>query len=194
MNTASPIHALISRRSMKFVRAPGPSDADLSRILQAGMSAPDHGNLKTWRYVLIRGAAIARLADLALEAVKREGDARMTPEKEKNTRDWLAHVPVLLGLAHRIHHDHKIPEQEQLLSAGASVMNMLNAAYMLGYGAFWSTGLGSYVPAVQEALGLDPLDYRFMGFLAMGTPAVEWSSTPRPGWQEFVSEWTGAAN
>jgi nitroreductase len=191
MTAATALDALIARRSMKFVRAPGPADADLSRILQAGMSAPDHGGLKVWRYVLIRGPAIARLADLAIGAAKREGDARMTPEKEKNTRAWLADVPLLLALAHRIHHDHKIPEQEQLLSAGASVMNMLNAAHMLGYGAFWSTGLGTYLPAVQEALGLDPLDYRFMGFLAIGAPGAPWSSAPRPDWREFVSEWAG---
>lgn len=187
-----PLHALMTRRSMKMLRAPAPTDAELGQMLQAGMSAPDHGALRPWRYVLIRGEAIGRLADLALDAVKRSGDPRMTPEKEKSVRAWLADVPVLLALAHRIHHDHKVPEQEQLLAAGASVMNVLNAAHMLGYGAFWSTGLGTYVPEVQEALGLDPLDYRFMGFLAIGTPGCALPEVRRPDWREFVTEWTGA--
>jgi len=189
--TVSPLHALTSRRSMKFVRAPGPTEDELGQILQAGMSAPDHGALRPWRYVLIRGEAIGRLADVALDAVKRSGDKRMTPEKEKSVREWLAGVPVLLALAHKIHHDHKIPEQEQLLAAGASVMNVLNATYMLGYGAFWSTGLGTYVPEVAEALGLDPLDYRFMGFLAIGTPGCAFPKVDRPDYREFVTEWTG---
>lgn len=187
----SALQALMSRQSLKFVRGPGPSDEELGQILQAGMSAPDHGALRPWRYVIIRGTAIGKLADLALDAVKRSGDARMTPEKEKNTRAWLADVPLLLGVAHKIHHGHKVPEQEQLLAAGASVMNVLNAVHLLGYSAFWSTGLGTYLEAVQEALGLDPLDYRFMGFVAIGTPAVEAHKVRRPDFHEFVTEWSG---
>jgi len=187
----SALQALMSRQSLKFVRGPGPSEEELGQILQAGMSAPDHGALRPWRYVVIRGEAIGKLADLALDAVKRSGDARMTPEKEKNTRAWLAEVPLLLGVAQKIHHGHKVPEQEQLLAAGASVMNVLNAVHLLGYSAFWSTGLGTYQEAVQEALGLDPLDYRFMGFIAIGTPAVEVRKVQRPDFREFVTEWVG---
>jgi nitroreductase len=187
----TPLHALTARRSQRQVRAPGPTDRQLARMLQAGMAAPDHGALRPWRYVVIRGAAIGRLADLALDAVKRGGDARMTPEKEKNVRAWMADVPLFLGVAQKIFHDHKIPDQEQLLAAGASIMNVLNAAYMLGFGAFWSTGIGTYEEEVQTALGLDPLDYRFLGFIAIGTPAAEWPTIERPDFREFVTEWTG---
>jgi nitroreductase len=178
---------------MKFLRAPAPRPEELEQMLQAAMSAPDHGALRPWRFKLIRGAAIARLADIALDAVKRSGDKRMTPEKEKSVREWLAGVPVMVALAQKIDHDNvKIPEQEQLLATGASVMNILNAAHMLGYGAFWSTGLGTYLEEVQEALGFDPLDYRFLGYLAIGTPACAVPPANRPDFREFVSEWTGA--
>src|SRR3546814_19442361 len=74
--TVSPLHALTSRRSMKFLRAPAPKQEELDQILQAAMSAPDHGKLRPWRFVLIRGAALGRLADRALDAVKRRGDPR----------------------------------------------------------------------------------------------------------------------
>ncbi|CAM3544657.1 nitroreductase [Bordetella sputigena] len=189
---SAPIHALHTRRSMKFLRAPAPRPEELEQMLQAAMSAPDHGALRPWRFKIIRGDAIGRLADVALDAVKRSGDKRMTPEKEKSVREWLAGVPVLIALAQKINHDNaKIPEQEQLLATGASVMNILNAAHMLGYGAFWSTGLGTYLEPVQEALGFDPLDYRFLGFLAVGTPACAVPPAHRPDFREFVSEWTG---
>ena len=62
---------------------------------------------------------------------------------------------------------------------------------MLGYGAFWSTGIGTYVEDVQAALGLDSLDYRFLGFLAIGTPASAVPPANRPDYREFVTEWTG---
>ncbi|HEY0297407.1 MAG TPA: nitroreductase [Bordetella sp.] len=193
MTTLDPaLQALQSRQSLRFVRGPGPSDEELAQILQAGMSAPDHGALRPWRYVIIRGEAVGKLADMALDAVKRTGDPRMTPDKEKNVRAWLADVPLVLGVAQKSFFNGKIPEHEQMLAVGASVMNVLNAAYMLGYGAFWSTGLGTHVPEVQEALGFDPLEYRFLGFLAIGTPAVELPKAQRSDYREFVTEWSGA--
>jgi nitroreductase len=190
--TTTPIHALHTRRSMKFLRAPAPRPEELEQMLQAAMSAPDHGALRPWRFKLIRGQAIGRLADMAIDAVKCSGDKRMTPEKEKSVREWMAGVPLFVALAQKIDHDNpKIPEQEQLLATGASVMNILNAAHMLGYGAFWSTGLGTYVEEVQESLGFDPLEYRFLGYLAIGTPACAVPVAHRPDFRDFVSEWTG---
>lgn len=190
--STSPVHALSSRRSVKFLRSPAPRQDEIEQILQAAMSAPDHGGLMPWRFKLIQGEAIGRLADMAMQALKDSGDPRLTPEKEKSVRGWLASVPLIIAVAQRIHHDNKkIPESEQLLATGAAVMNILNATHMLGYGAFWSTGLGTYNDAVQAGLGFDALDYHFLGFLAIGTPACEVSQAKRPHFSEFVSEWTG---
>jgi nitroreductase len=190
--TATPLHALNTRRSVKFLRAPAPRQDELEQILQTAMVAPDHGALRPWRFKLIRGAAIGKLADMAIDAVKRSGDKRMTPEKEKSVRAWMADVPLFIALAYKIDHDNvKIPDQEQMLATGASIMNMLNAVHMLGYGAFWSTGMGSYVEEVQQGLGFDPLDYKFLGYLAVGTPACEVPMAKRPDFHEFVTEWDG---
>lgn len=189
----SPLHAIASRRSVKFLRAPAPKPDELEQILQAAMSAPDHGALRPWRFVVIQGEAIAKLADVALNAVHRSGDPRMTPEKEKSVRDWMAAVPLFVAVAQKIAHGNaKIPEAEQLLATGCATMNILNAVHMLGYGAFWSTGIGTYVEDVQAALGLDSLDYRFLGFLAIGTPTCAVPSANRPDHREFVTQWTGA--
>ncbi|KAG0921781.1 hypothetical protein G6F32_014945 [Rhizopus arrhizus] len=70
-------------------------------------------------------------------------------------------------------------------------MNILNAVHMRGDGACWSTGVGTYVEDVQNALGLDSLDYRFLGYLAIGTPACAVPPANRPDYREFVTEWTG---
>ena len=92
-------------------------------------------------------------------------------------RKWLGDVPMLLGLAYKVSHDNdKVPEIEQTLSMGAAVMNLQNAVHMLGFSCYWSTGLGTYTDDVPEALGFDSLDYRFVGFLAVGTPV----SPPEP--------------
>ena len=190
--TALPIDALLSRRSMKLVRGPAPKPDELDLILQAAVRAPDHAALRPWRFVLIRDEAVGKFADLAIDAIKRSGTKPITPEKEKSTRTWLSQVPLLVAMAYEISHDNpKVPEQEQTLSMGCAVMNMLNATAMLGYAGFWSTGLGCYLEEVQEALGFDSLDHRFVGFLAIGTPGCELPKAQRPDPAQFVREWTG---
>lgn len=187
-----PLEYLLSRRSTKFLRSPGPDESQLAQILQSAMSAPDHGRLQPWRFALIRGDNVARFGDIAMSAIKAAG-LPLTPEKEANNRRWLGEVPLLIAIACRLDHNNtKIPEHERMLAVGSAVTNMLNAAHMLGYGAFWSTGLGTYVDEVAETLGFDPLDYRFMGYLAIGTPVNEPAPAERPDFKRFVTEWTGS--
>lgn len=187
----SSIDYLLTRRSMKFVQAPGPDENELAQILQTAMSAPDHGRLRPWRFKLIRGEAIGKLADLAIKAT-RDAGLTLTPEKEATTRRWLKDVPILIAVGCFIDHSNtRIPEDERLLATGAAVTNILNAAHMLGYSAYWSTGLGTYVDEVNEALGFDSLEYRFMGYVALGTPIRSLTPPERPDHTEFTSEWTG---
>lgn len=179
---------LLDRQSVKFVRAPGPDERQLDLILRAAMSAPDHGRLRPWRFSIIRQDVMPQFVEKVFTAAQ----ASATPipaQKEVNARRWLKDVPLLIALAcHRDHSVTKIPECERMLAVGAAAMNMLNAAHMLGFGAFWSTGLGTYIDEVNEILGFDPLDYRFMGYLAIGTPIDETFPVTRPDYHQYVKE------
>lgn len=189
--SVTPLDYLLSRRSIKLVQQPGPDEQQLAQILQAAMSAPDHGRLQPWRFTLIQGPAIARLADLSISATRAAG-LPLTDAKEASIRRWLSKVPLLIGVAcHLDHANTIIPEDERMLATGAAVTNMLNAAHMQGYGAFWSTGLGTYIDEVPEALGFDALDYRFMGYLSIGTPVSQPGPAERPDFRQFLTEWTG---
>src|SRR5690554_7599054 len=177
---------LLDRQSVKFVRAPGPTEEQLSLILQAAMRAPDHGKLRPWRFSLIRQDVMPQFVE-KLFAASQASAAPIPAQKEVNARRWLAEVPLLIAIAcHRDHSVTKIPESERMLATGAAVMNMLNAAHALGFGAFWSTGLGTYIEEVNEMLGFDPLDYIFMGYLAIGTPIDEIFPVTRPDFTQFV--------
>ena len=180
---------LLDRQSVKFVRAPGPDDRQLNLILQAAMRAPDHGRLRPWRFSLIRQSSMQAFVD-KLFATSQASATPIPAQKEENARKWLAEVPMLIAMAsHRDHSVTKIPEHERMLSVGTAAMNMLNAAHMLGFGAFWSTGLGTYIDEVNEMLGFDPLDYRFMGYLAIGTPIDEIFPVTRPDYTQYVKEY-----
>lgn len=188
MSSAS-IQFLTTRRSQKLVQAPGPSAEQLQQMLDAAVCAPDHSALRAWRFVLIEQQHIGIFADLAIGATRRSG-REVTEQKEQNTRKWLSAVPLLIGLAYKISHDNeKVPEIEQTLSMGAAVMNIQNAAHMMGFSTYWSTGLGTYTDEVPETLGLDTLDYRFVGFLAVGTPSVKLPPAQRPDPATLTTIW-----
>ena len=70
--------ALSTRHSVAppFLTGPGPDEQVLARILAAGARAPDHGRLRPWRFIVIRGAARERLGEVFAQALlRRQPDA-----------------------------------------------------------------------------------------------------------------------
>ena len=184
------IDYLLDRNSMKTVAAPAPSDAELAQILQAAVSAPDHGGLTPWRFKIIRQESMQAFADFGI-GLREASSEPQTPEKNLAVRAWLAEVPLIIAVGCHIDYSNtKIPESERMLATGAAMMNILNAAHMLGYGAFWSTGIATHIEDFQIGLGFDPLDYRFMGVLVIGTPKGEIPQKPRRPYTDFCEEWT----
>lgn len=183
------LDCLLSRQSIGALRAPAPSDADLDLILEAGLRAPDHGRLRPWRFVVFAGERKQAYGELVFAAAERRGGpgALMLAER---SRDWVRRMPMLVAVGAAVRLGN-IPEIEQLLSAGAAAMNMLNAVHLLGYGGIWVTGANSYDSTVARALGLEPPS-RLVGFLALGTPVAELPVPPRPTRADHVAVWTGA--
>lgn len=185
----SVITTLLSRNSTKQITGPGPSKEQIEQILSTAMCAPDHGRLRPWRFKRIEGKYIAQLADLAVEALKAEGKP-LNPTKEQTMREWLGRAPLVLAVASYVDYSNeRIPQHERLIATGAAVMNILNAAHALGFGAFWSTGIGTYTEAVPEALGFDSLEYKFLGFVVIGTLMDEVPQKDRPAIADHVSYW-----
>src|SRR6185312_17535316 len=63
------IDTLLTRASVSDLVDPAPEGPELDLILQAGLRAPDHGKLRPWRFVLIRGAARAAWAETIVAAL-----------------------------------------------------------------------------------------------------------------------------
>ena len=185
---------LMSRHSVApaFLAEPAPDDAALERILAAGAAAPDHGRLRPWRFIVIRGAARARLGDVFAEALQRRTpdapEAALAQERERPLR-----APLLIAVVAKVARDHpKIPEIEQILSTGAAVQNILLAAHALGYGAKWLTGANAYDEHVKEALGLDH-DDRLVSFIHIGSLAGDAPKVPHADPRDHTVEWQGPA-
>jgi nitroreductase len=180
------VKTLLSRASNGALGDPGPDDIALRRIFEAAVRAPDHGRLRPWHFYVIRGDARVKLSKMFAEALKRrEPEASATAiEKERGKP---LRSPVIIAAAAKILEGHKIPPFEQTLSAAAAVMNILNSAHALGFGAKWVTGANCYDPEFRTAFGLGASD-QLIGFIHLGTPLTGVAAVrPDPG--EFYSEW-----
>jgi len=183
------IDALTTRRSPAQFAEPAPDDASLGEILRAAMRAPDHGKLKPWRFIVLRGDARKRFGDVMAEAMKRR-EPEVPPNMLEREREKPLRAPLIVVLAVAIQEGHKIPVIEQLLSAGAAAQNIMVAAHALGYGAAWKTGAPAYDNFVKETLGLAPSD-AIAGFLYLGTPATVPAALPQPEISNYVRNWNG---
>jgi nitroreductase len=177
---------LLSRQSAGLLEEPAPHGAELDLILEAGLRAPDHGRLRPWRFVLIRGEARLAWGERLAEAAQARDPASADALGER-FRAWVRRTPLIIAVGAEIRANHKIPEIEQILSAGAAAMNMLNAIHMLGYAGMWVTGPNAYDPQVNAWLGFEPPS-RLVGFLAVGTPKAA-PRIERPSRAEHVREW-----
>ncbi len=183
--------ALTTRASAATLIDPAPDAAALERLLAAAIAAPDHGRLRPWRFIAVRGDARKALGDVLAAALKaREPetpDAVIEKERVKPQR-----APLILVVAAKLVPQHKIPPVEQLLAAGAAAQNLLVAAHAMGYGSAWKTGAPAYDARVKRALGLDEQD-QIVGFLYLGSLPAALSPAARPTPATFLTEWTRPA-
>ena len=184
-----PIDLLLSRRSVlaNLMAGPGPNDEDLRLILEAGVRVPDHGRLTPWRFILIRGAARRTLGETIGEAFRRDNPEAEEPRVELE-RKRFERAPVVIAVISKVAKETKIPEWEQVLSAGAACQNLLVAALSLGYAAQWLTEWYAYEPLLCQALGLAAED-RVAGFLYIGNAEAP-GERARPAFEDVVSEWS----
>ncbi len=179
---------LLGRHSATKLAAPGPDQAALETMLRAALRAPDHGRLRPWRFIVITEARREAFGDLLARSLQaREPD--VSSEELARERGKAMRAPVIVVAAARLRRGHKIPEIEQILSAGAAAENVMLAAQAMGFGAMWKTGDPAYDAAVKQVLGLNAAD-AIVGFLYIGSEAGDPSPAQRPGLEGHVTIWT----
>jgi nitroreductase len=178
---------LAERRSVaaRLLEPPGPTGPALEQLLTIAARVPDNGKLAPWRFLVIEGDARFRIGKViakSFQADQPDADADKVDIEE--TR--LARAPVVVGVVSRARPHPKIPEWEQILSAGAVCMNLLNAASAMGFGANWITEWYAYDRRVLDALGLEPHE-RIAGFVHIGSSSEPRADRPRPSLSELVT-------
>lgn len=181
------LHFLQTRRSRpaKTLKAPAPERAVIQQLLTAAARTPDHGKLEPWRFIVLEHGALdrvaaactARGAELALDDAAIEKAARAFSDS-----------PLAVVVVAAPKPSAKVPRIEQLYSAGAVCLSLLNAALASGWGANWLSGWASHDRTIVEtALNLGR-DEQVAGIIHIGSESATPPERPRPDMAQ-ITEW-----
>lgn len=189
-DTSSPAALMATRRSGKprDLGAPGPTPAQLDRILAAATRTPDHGKLAPWRFVIVPEGKRDAFHALLERAYRTERPEAGKVELEA-VRQFAYQAPALVVAISTPAHASHIPIWEQELSVGAACMNLLVATHAEGLAGGWLTGWAAYSDIVRDAFG--QAGERIAGFLFLGTPSRELEERPRPDPETVIRTWQG---
>jgi nitroreductase len=181
---------LLTRRSVgiAFLREPGPTSAELEQILTIATRVPDHGKITPWRLVLIEGEARQQAGERLAEIAARNNPDLDAASLDIERQRFLP-APLTIGVISSPKEHPKVPELEQLLSAGNVAFNLLHAAHALGFAASWVTRWYAFDAVATAMLGARDGE-RFVGFVHIGTASAPIEDRPRPNVSDVVTEWS----
>lgn len=180
---------LLARVSVPRLIEPAPDAAQREILFSAALRAPDHGQLRPFRFLTVEGDARERMGALLAEALQ-QGGGEIEEKALDKARNGPLRAPLVVVVIARLQEHHKVPKSEQLITAGCAAHGVLLAAYALGIGAVWRTGELSYSPHVAKGLGLEA-DEEVIAFLYLGTPQNPPRVASKVDVVDFVSEWQG---
>jgi nitroreductase len=188
------IDLLTTRRSVKPIelQGPGPTADQLLTLMTIASRVPDHGKLTPWRFIVFEGdarlAAGEKIAEVFSSEHPEASDDQIAFERKR-----LARAPLVVAVVSRAKPHVKIPEWEQVLSAGAAAISLVFAAHALGFAASWLTEWYAYDRRVLDLLGVKS-EERIAGFVHIGRPARRPEERPRPPLLEIVTHYGGSSS
>jgi nitroreductase len=169
------LRRLLTRYSVsaKHLKAPGPTDEELWQVAMAALRAPDHEKRMPFRFAVVRGEGLSRLADLFVDYGRRHGKSGADLDFE---REKAMQAPVVIAVIARINpHDDIVPTHEQWMAVGGAIANAVNALHFMGYGAKMVAGARTRDAAIVAAHCRE--GETLVGWIATGT--ADGPATPR---------------
>ncbi len=178
-----------SRRSVKALdlQEPGPDKESLQQIIETGLRVPDHGKLGPWRLVLFVGEQRQSFGNVLAERWRvlhpEATDPQLNFEKNRFLR-----APIVVAVVSKRQPQHKIPEWEQILSAGAVCQNILTASSLAGFAAQWLTEWYTYDEHIQSLFDLGEHE-DIAGFIYIGSANDKPDERIRPDSASRIQYW-----
>jgi nitroreductase len=190
-DTFSMAQALIGSRqnvSPKRLVEPGPSARQLDDLLALAATAPDHGLLTPWRFIVVPAEQRHRLAEVfALALIDRDPGATLV--QIESAREKAYRAPLLLvAVACLGDREPNTPALERMISMGAAIQNLLLGAHAMGFGAGLTSGQAMASRRLGQLCGLTEGETTVccvnIGTVSKRKPA----SRSRPMPSDFTSE------
>ena len=181
------ITALQQRNSSARLSEPAPIGEDRNAIFQAALRAPDHARLRPWRFLTVEGDDRLTLGAKMASAAKFDNPELDAAIYEKLKLAPLR-APLLVIVIAKISEHPKVPEVEQILSAGAAATKLLTAAHALGYAGIWRTGSVSFSRTFMNSIGLQANE-KMVGFIYLGTADGPSKTLPDMAVDDFFQVW-----
>ena len=184
------LELLMLRRSLtvKDMIHPGPSEEQLKQILEIGSRVPDHKKQVPWRFLTFEKSTRGKFGKIL-----RTIFAKNNPKTNEKILDFeenrFLRAPLIIAVISTADKDNpKVPEWEQILTAGAVCQNILIASNAMGYASQWLTEWYAYDKVVLKELNLNPNE-RIAGFIYIGTASKQPKERGRPDLANLVKKW-----
>ena len=153
--------AVLRRQSYSKVTEEAPTHEELLPLVEAAASVADHGSMRPWRLIELRGEARERLGQAFVEA------SGLTGKDAAKLADKPLRASLLIAVVASYKPSHKVPrwEQEAVASGVAHTLSLLLDE--AGWGVFWRTGGHTRSEAVHRMHELSP-DEELLGWLYVG--------------------------
>lgn len=166
---------------------PGPTEAEMTAILEAAAAAPDHGKLVPFRLVVVPDAARPAYVAASLAAFK-----AAVPEADefglKKARGKAEHPPTVVALIAHVNPAHpKIVASDQWLTVGCALQNLWLAADSLGFACGVSSGRLMDTAEMRNAFALADGE-QIVSIISIGTPKERLPPREKPALASIVSD------
>ena len=170
-----------------FMIEPGPNTDTLSDMLRIAARVPDHRRVVPFRFIRFQGDARVRFGEVLETAFMAH-----TPDANEGRvaieRNRFCRAPVVIAVISSVNREHRTPEWEQILSAGAVCQNLLLAANAHGFAAQWLTEWYAFDEVVAKAMALTENE-RIAGFVYIGSTNDLPKERGRPDLNEIISDY-----
>ena len=196
MNT---IEAISERRSIrKFVNEEIENDI-LKKIINAGMMAPSPKNIQPWKYIVLTGKSKNELIQVITKGIQNFKqsfkvliDSLNFLSSVEDTLKIIKEAPVIIIVINnenKLKFRHttvkKFVEIANIQATGASIQNMLLAAFEYGIGSLWINNIFYFHSEISEWL---QTDRQIIAAIALGYPAEKPKPLKRKN-MDAVAEW-----
>lgn len=178
MNTRD---AILTRQTVqKFSAEPIP-DGCIERALECAIRAPNHKLSNPWRFRRVGPKTREKIVNLGLEIKRNKARAKGRELKQKSIDKINAKLgnPAGLVVVSQIRNDDAYRSREDYAAIACALQNLFLSLWDEGVGSKWATGKITRHSDAYKVAEIDPDQEEIVGFIWIGHPRKEPSSSPR---------------